>query len=179
MTPAHTLLDAQDIERVLKRIAHNIIEVHKGSAALALVGIQTRGVFLARRLAAIIETIEGVQVPTGTMDITLYRDDWTRITHHPVVQATDIPFSVDGRQVILVDDVLFTGRTIRAAMDALMDIGRPQCIQLAVLVDRGGRELPIQPDYVGMDIPVKADEHIHVRLAEKSGSDEIVLVGRD
>ena len=176
MTPAHTLLDAQDIERVLKRIAHNIIEVHKGSAALALVGIQTRGVFLARRLAAIIETIEGVQVPTGTMDITLYRDDWTRITHHPVVQATDIPFSVDGRQVILVDDVLFTGRTIRAAMDALMDFGRAARIELVVLVDRGHRELPIMANYVGKVVETRRSETVNVLLTEKDGQDRVVLL---
>ena len=176
MTPAHTLLDARDIERVLKRIAHNIIEVHKGSAALALVGIQTRGVFLARRLAAIIETIEGVQVPTGTMDITLYRDDWTRITHHPVVQATDIPFSVDGRQVILVDDVLFTGRTIRAAMDALMDFGRAARIELVVLVDRGHRELPIMANYVGKVVETRRSETVNVLLTEKDGQDRVVLL---
>jgi pyrimidine operon attenuation protein/uracil phosphoribosyltransferase len=176
MTPAHTLLDARDIERVLKRIAHNIIEVHKGSAALALVGIQTRGVFLARRLAAIIETIEGVQVPTGTMDITLYRDDWTRITHHPVVQATDIPFSVDGKQVILVDDVLFTGRTIRAAMDALMDFGRAARIELVVLVDRGHRELPIMANYVGKVVETRRSETVNVLLTEKDGQDRVVLL---
>ena len=176
MTPAHTLLDAQDIERVLKRIAHNIIEVHKGSAALALVGIQTRGVFLARRLAAIIETIEEVKVPTGTMDITLYRDDWTRITHHPVVQATDIPFSVDGRQVILVDDVLFTGRTIRAAMDALMDFGRAARIELVVLVDRGHRELPIMANYVGKVVETRRSETVNVLLTEKDGQDRVVLM---
>jgi pyrimidine operon attenuation protein/uracil phosphoribosyltransferase len=176
MTPAHTLLDARDIERVLKRIAHNIIEVHKGSAALALVGIQTRGVFLARRLAAIIETIEGVQVPTGTMDITLYRDDWTRITHHPVVQATDIPFSVDGRQVVLVDDVLFTGRTIRAAMDALMDFGRAARIELVVLMDRGHRELPIMANYVGKVVETRRSETVNVLLTEKDGQDRVVLL---
>jgi pyrimidine operon attenuation protein/uracil phosphoribosyltransferase len=176
MTPAHTLLDARDIERVLKRIAHNIIEVHKGSAALALVGIQTRGVFLARRLAAIIETIEGVQVPTGTMDITLYRDDWTRITHHPVVQATDIPFSVDGKQVILVDDVLFTGRTIRAAMDALMDFGRAARIELVVLMDRGHRELPIMANYVGKVVETRRSETVNVLLTEKDGQDRVVLL---
>jgi pyrimidine operon attenuation protein/uracil phosphoribosyltransferase len=143
---------------------------------LALVGIQTRGVFLARRLAAIIETIEGVQVPTGTMDITLYRDDWTRITHHPVVQATDIPFSVDGRQVILVDDVLFTGRTIRAAMDALMDFGRAARIELVVLVDRGHRELPIMANYVGKVVETRRSETVNVLLTEKDGQDRVVLL---
>jgi pyrimidine operon attenuation protein/uracil phosphoribosyltransferase len=143
---------------------------------LALVGIQTRGVFLARRLAAIIETIEGVQVPTGTMDITLYRDDWTRITHHPVVQATDIPFSVDGKQVILVDDVLFTGRTIRAAMDALMDFGRAARIELVVLMDRGHRELPIMANYVGKVVETRRSETVNVLLTEKDGQDRVVLL---
>jgi len=176
MTPVHTLLDAQDIDRILKRIAHNIIEVHKGSADLALVGIQTRGVFLARRLAAIIEAIEGAQVPTGTMDITLYRDDWTRITHHPVVQATDIPFSVDGKQVVLVDDVMFTGRTVRAAMDALMDFGRAARIELVVLVDRGHRELPITANYVGKVVETRRSETVNVLLTEKDGQDRVVLI---
>jgi pyrimidine operon attenuation protein / uracil phosphoribosyltransferase len=176
MTPAHTLLDARDIDRILKRIAHNIIEVHKGSAELALVGIQTRGVFLARRLAGIIEVIEGVRIPTGTMDITLYRDDWTRITHHPVVQATDIPFSVDGKQIVLVDDVLFTGRTIRAAMDALMDFGRAARIELVVLVDRGHRELPIMANYVGKMVETRRSETVNVLLAEKDGQDRVVLL---
>jgi pyrimidine operon attenuation protein/uracil phosphoribosyltransferase len=176
MIPAHTLLDAQDIDRILKRIAHNIIEVHKGSANLALVGIQSRGVFLARRLAAIIEAIEGQQVPTGTMDITLYRDDWTRITHHPVVQATHIPFSVDGNQVVLVDDVLFTGRTVRAAMDALMDFGRPARIELVVLVDRGHRELPIMANYVGKMVETRRSETVNVLLTEKDGQDRVVLL---
>lgn len=176
MTPAHTLLDAQDIDRILKRIAHNIIEVHKGSADLVLVGIQTRGVYLARRLAAIIEAIEGVKIPTGTMDITLYRDDWTRITHHPVVQATDIPFSVDAKQVVLVDDVLFTGRTIRAAMDGLMDFGRAARIELVVLVDRGHRELPIQANYVGKVIETRRSETVNVLLTEKDGQDRVVLL---
>jgi len=133
-------------------------------------------VFLARRLAAIIETIEGVQVPTGTMDITLYRDDWTRITHHPVVQATDIPFSVDGKQVVLVDDVLFTGRTIRAAMDALMDFGRAARIELVVLVDRGHRELPIMANYVGKVVETRRSETVNVLLTEKDGQDRVVLL---
>jgi pyrimidine operon attenuation protein/uracil phosphoribosyltransferase len=176
MTAAHTLLDAKDIDRILKRIAHNIIEVHKGSADLALVGIQTRGVYLARRLGAIMEAIEGVQIPTGTMDITLYRDDWTRITPQPVVQATDIPFSVDGRQVVLVDDVLFTGRTVRAAMDALMDFGRAARIELVVLVDRGHRELPIMANYVGKVVETRRSETVNVLLTEKDGQDRVILL---
>jgi pyrimidine operon attenuation protein/uracil phosphoribosyltransferase len=176
MTPSHTILDAQDIDRVLKRITHNIIEVHKGSQDLVLVGIQTRGVYLARRLAELIERIDGARVPTGTMDITLYRDDWTRITRQPVVQATDIPFSVDGKQVVLVDDVLFTGRTIRAAMDALMDFGRADRIELVVLVDRGHRELPIMADYVGKIVETRRSETINVLLTEKDGQDRVVLI---
>jgi pyrimidine operon attenuation protein/uracil phosphoribosyltransferase len=173
MAAAYTILDAQDIDRILKRIAHNIIEVHKGSQELALVGIQTRGVFLADRLQELIARIDGPRVPTGSMDITMYRDDWTRITHQPVVQATDIPFSVDGRQVVLVDDVLFTGRTIRAAMDALMDFGRPDRIELVVLVDRGHRELPIMANYVGKSIETRRSETVNVLLKEKDGQDQV------
>ncbi len=176
MTPSHTLLDARDIERVLQRIAHNIVEVHKGSKDLALVGIQTRGVYLARRLAQLIEQIDDTRVPTGTMDITLYRDDWTSIAYQPVVQATDIPFSVDGKQVVLVDDVLFTGRTVRAAMDALMDFGRADRIELVVLVDRGHRELPIMANYVGKAVETRRSETINVLLTEKDGRDEVVLI---
>lgn len=179
MTVDLTILDARDIERVLKRIAHAIIEVHKGCTPLALVGIQTRGVYLAQRLCDLIAAIEGTRVPTGTMDITLYRDDWTRITHQPVVQATDIPFSVEGQQVVLVDDVLFTGRTIRAAMDALMDFGRPDRIELVVLVDRGHRELPIMADYVGKAVETRRSEMINVLLAEKDGEDRVVVTRTD
>lgn len=174
-----TILDARDIERVLKRIAHNIIEVHRGSGGLLLVGIQTRGVYLAQRLAETIARIEGAPVPTGTMDITLYRDDWTRITHQPVVQATDIPFPVEDRQVVLVDDVLFTGRTVRAAMDALMDFGRPERIELVVLVDRGHRELPIMANYVGTVVETRRSEMITVRLCEKDGEDRVLLSRTD
>ena len=131
------LLDAADISRILTRMTHEILEMHKGAANLSLIGIQTRGVYLAERIQKKIHEIEGAEISTGNMDITLYRDDWTRIGPHPVVQATEISFSVDGRQIILVDDVLFTGRTTRAAMDALIDFGRPDRIELAVLVDRG------------------------------------------
>jgi len=140
-----------------------------------LIGIQTRGVYLAKRLQAKIKEIEGVEIPTGDMDITLYRDDWTRISHHPVVQATDILFSVDEKQIILVDDVLFTGRTTRAAMDAVIDFGRPDRIELAVLVDRGHRELPIQADYVGKIVETRRRETINVLLTEHDGKDKVVL----
>jgi pyrimidine operon attenuation protein/uracil phosphoribosyltransferase len=173
------IMSAEDIDRSLHRIALQIVENNHGVANLAIIGIHTGGVFLADRIQKLIQDRENIELPTGTLDITLYRDDWSLASQNPIVKKTSITFPMEEMVVVLVDDVIFTGRTIRAAMDALMDIGRPQCIQLAVLVDRGGRELPIQPDYVGMDISVKADEHIHVHLAEKSGADEIVLVGRN
>lgn len=170
-----TILDAADIERIIARIAHEILEVHKGAGNLSLIGIQTRGVFLARRIQSLIKKIEGIEIPTGIIDITLYRDDWTRISHHPVVQATDIFFSIDEKQLVLVDDVLFTGRTIRAAMDAIMDYGRPDRIELAVLVDRGHRELPIQANYVGKHVATRRLETVNVHLSEHDGLDRVVL----
>jgi pyrimidine operon attenuation protein/uracil phosphoribosyltransferase len=171
METNNVIMDASDIERTVRRIAHEILEVHRGSENLALVGIHTRGVILAKRLQACISDIEGIRIPAGAMDITLYRDDWTRIGPHPIVHATDIPFSVDGRMLVLVDDVLFTGRTIRAAMDALMDFGRPDRVELAVLVDRGHRELPIQADYVGKAIETRRSETVNVMFAETDGKD--------
>ena len=173
------IMSAEDIDRSLHRIALQIVENNHGVANLAIIGIHTGGVFLADRIQKLIQDRENIALPTGTLDITLYRDDWSLASQNPIVKKTSIAFPMEEMVVVLVDDVIFTGRTIRAAMDALMDIGRPQCIQLAVLVDRGGRELPIQPDYVGMDIQIKADEHVNVRLAEKSGADEIVLVDRN
>ena len=175
MSNREMVMDAKDIERTILRMAHRILEVHKGAAELTLIGIQTRGVFLAKRLQETIRRIEGITVATGEMDITLYRDDWTRISHHPVVQATDILFSVDGKEIILVDDVLFTGRTTRAAMDAIMDFGRPDRIELAVLVDRGHRELPIQADYVGRFIETRRTEMITVCLRENDGEDKVLI----
>ncbi|MDQ1331737.1 MAG: pyrimidine operon attenuation protein / uracil phosphoribosyltransferase [Thermodesulfobacteriota bacterium] len=175
MKKSHTILDAADIERIIARIAHEILEVHKGAGNLSLIGIQTRGVFLARRIQSLIKKIEGIEIPTGVIDITLYRDDWTRISHHPVVQATDIFFSIDEKQIVLVDDVLFTGRTIRAAMDAIMDYGRPDRIELAVLVDRGHRELPVQANYVGKHIATRRLETVNVLLSEHDGIDQVVL----
>ena len=172
-------LDADDIERMLTRMAFEMIEVHRGTQDLVLIGIQTRGVYLADRLQRIITHQEKGEIPTGIIDITMYRDDWTRISHHPVVQTTDIPFAIDGRQVVLVDDVLFTGRTIRAAMDALIDFGRPRSIQLAVLVDRGHRELPIRADYVGKNMPTAMDEEVEVRLKEVDGRDEVAIIRSD
>ena len=170
-----TILDAVDIERILTRITHKILEVHRGAENVTLIGIQTRGVYLAKRIQSKIKEIERVEIPTGDMDITLYRDDWTRISQHPVVQATDILFSVDEKQIILVDDVLYTGRTTRAAMDAVIDFGRPDRIELAVLVDRGHRELPIQADYVGKIVETRRRETINVLLTEHDGEDKVVI----
>lgn len=175
MSRYDTILDAEDIDRILTRITHEILEAHRGAENLALVGIHTRGVYLGKRIQSKIERIEGIELPAGEMDITLYRDDWTRITHNPVVQTTDIPFSVDEKQIILVDDVLFTGRTIRAAMDALIDFGRPDRIELAVLVDRGYRELPIQANYVGKFVETRRSETVNVLLLEQDGEDRVVV----
>ncbi|MFC1815426.1 bifunctional pyr operon transcriptional regulator/uracil phosphoribosyltransferase PyrR [Thermodesulfobacteriota bacterium] len=175
MSTYDTILEAKDINRILTRITHEILEVHKGAGNLSLIGIQTRGVYMARRIQNKIREIEGVEIPTGNIDITLYRDDWTRISHHPIVQATEIFFSVDGQQILLIDDVLFTGRTTRAAMDAVIDFGRPDRIELAVLVDRGHRELPIQANYVGKFIETKRSETINVLLTESDGEDRVVI----
>ena len=171
----HIIIDSSGIERMLTRMAHEILEEHEGTEQLSLIGIQTRGVHMARRLQKRIHAIEGVEVPVGVLDITLYRDDWTRISPHPVIQATDISFSVDGRDILLIDDVLFTGRTIRAAMDALIDFGRPNRIELAVLVDRGHRELPIQANYVGKSMPTRRAENVNVMFSESDGMDQVVL----
>jgi pyrimidine operon attenuation protein / uracil phosphoribosyltransferase len=172
------VMDAQAIQRALVRIAHEIVERGHGTAGLALVGIRSRGVHLAQRLRGILHDIEhGEPVPFGVVDITLYRDDLDRGLQTPVVQGTSIAFPVEGKRILLVDDVLFTGRTIRAAMDALIDFGRPRAIQLAVLVDRGHRELPIRADYVGKNIPTARDEEVSVRLAEADGVDEVLVEG--
>jgi pyrimidine operon attenuation protein/uracil phosphoribosyltransferase len=169
------VMDAQAIARAVVRIAHEILERNRGTANLAVVGIRTRGDVLARRLAAAIERIEGTAVPVGVLDITLYRDDLDRRAERPTVARTEVPFEVAGRTVVLVDDVLYTGRTVRAALDALMDLGRPAAIQLAVLVDRGHRELPIRPDYVGKNLPTSSRERVTVRLTETDGVDEVVI----
>ena len=170
------VMDAQAVQRALVRIAHEIVERGHGTANLALVGIRSRGVHIAQRLRRILHDIDGSEsVPFGVVDITLYRDDVDRRMQNPVVQGTSIDFDVDGRRILLVDDVLFTGRTIRAAMDAIIDFGRPQAIQLAVLVDRGHRELPIRADYVGKNIPTALHEEVAVRLAEADGVDEVVV----
>lgn len=172
-----TIMSARDIERSLSRIALQIVEANRELDSLAIIGIHTGGVFLAKRLQETIQAREQIELPMGTLDITLYRDDWSRVAANPIVKTTDIPFTVEEKTIVLVDDVLFTGRTIRAALDAVIDYGRPSMIQLAVLIDRGGRrELPIQPDYTGMEVEVGANEHIHVLLDESSPTqDEVVL----
>jgi pyrimidine operon attenuation protein/uracil phosphoribosyltransferase len=171
------VMDALAIQRALTRIAHEILERNKGSNELALVGVRSRGVYLAERIRSKMHEIEGGPLaPFGVVDITLYRDDLDRGVQNPVVKGTDIPFAVDGRRILLVDDVLFTGRTVRAAMDALVDFGRPQSIQLAVLVDRGHRELPIRPDYVGKNLPTARGERITVQLVEIDEVDSVLLV---
>ncbi len=169
------LLDAEALRRALVRITHEIIERNKGTEGIALIGIRTRGAVLAARIAAEIEAIERRAVPVGVLDITLYRDDLSRIAHNPIVHSTEIAFDVTDLRLVLVDDVLFTGRTIRAAMDALIDLGRPTAIQLAVLVDRGHRELPIRADYVGKNVPTSLTQRVDVRLQELDGHDAVVI----
>lgn len=172
------ILDEQGIHRAVVRVAHEVLERNGGTEKLALVGIRTRGVHLAERLRQEIQAIEGVQVPLGMLDITLYRDDLQEIGPKPAVGQTEISFDLNGKILVLVDDVLFTGRTIRAALDALIDFGRPLAIQLAVLIDRGHRELPIKADYVGKNVPTHRDEEVILRLKEKDGKDEVVVVKR-
>ena len=173
-TEATAVLTDTDVARALKRMAHEIIERNKGAERLVLMGIRTRGIPLAGRLARQIGSIEGNEVAAGSLDVTLYRDDYARTGPRPLGQ-TSFPAEVDGKVVVLVDDVLYTGRTIRAAMDAVMDYGRPQAIQLAVLVDRGHRELPIRADYVGKNLPTSAEQEVRVHLAESDGVDEVVV----
>jgi len=172
------LMDADRLSRTLSRMAHEILERHPDIRGTVLVGVRTRGVPLARRLAARMKEASGFEPPVGALDITLYRDDLTTVGPQPVLKGTDIPTSIDGRTVVLVDDVLFTGRTIRAALDGVMDLGRPRMIQLAVLVDRGHRELPIRADYVGKNVPTAMDQQVEVLLQETDeGGDEVVVVG--
>jgi pyrimidine operon attenuation protein/uracil phosphoribosyltransferase len=171
------VIDADRMGRSLTRIAHEILERNRGVDELALVGIRTRGVPLAKRIAHTIRDITHHDVPTGALDITLYRDDLMRhaVGPQPVIRRTEIPFSIDNKKILLVDDVLYTGRTTRAALDALIDFGRPKGIQLIVLVDRGHRELPIKADYVGKNLPTNPEESVQVRLQETDGNDEVVL----
>lgn len=170
-----TIMEADQILRAIKRIAHEIVERNAGVADLIVVGIRRRGVFLAERIARDLEAIEGESVPIGTLDITLYRDDFQEIKNWPRIGKTEIKGDITNKVIILVDDVLYTGRTIRAALDQLIDFGRPRMIQLAVLVDRGHRELPIKADYVGKNIPTRSDELVEVRLSELDDNDEVIL----
>jgi len=169
------LMTSEDIRRTLARIAHEIIEQNKAVKNLVLVGMRTRGVPLARRLATLIENFEGLRIPVGALDISLYRDDLNSLDIQPIVQRTDIPVNIDDKSIVLVDDVLYTGRSTRAAMDALIDMGRPKSIQLAVLVDRGHREMPIRANYVGKNIPSSRHEEIQVKLEETDGIDEVAI----
>ena len=174
--PAKVIMSEDEIRRALVRISHEVLESNGGCDNLVLIGVHTRGVPLAHRVAAVMKKSEGVEVPVGNLDIGLHRDDLQYLEAPPVIRPTAIPTDITGKNVVLVDDVLFTGRSIRAAMDALIDFGRPQRIQLAVLVDRGHRELPIRANFVGRNIPSSKDERIQLRLKETDGKDEVVII---
>lgn len=173
------LMSETDMERAIRRMAHEIIETNKGLENVILVGIQRRGVFLAQMIRDVLKQFEQFKVPTGELDITLYRDDLTLLHDHPVVHSTSMPLDITGKIIVLVDDVIYTGRTVRAALDALMDLGRPNIVQLAVLVDRGHRELPIAPNYVGKNVPTSRDEVVEVRVSEVDGVNEVVICERE
>ncbi len=175
MSAKAVILSPEELRRALTRIAHEILERNKGAEHLALIGIHTRGIPIAQRLAAKLQELEGVEVPLGRLDITLYRDDLSEVARQPIIRETEVPFDLAKRRVVLVDDVLYTGRTVRAALDALIDLGRPESIQLAVLVDRGHRELPIRADYVGKNLPTSSSEVVKVRLQETDGVDSVEL----
>jgi pyrimidine operon attenuation protein/uracil phosphoribosyltransferase len=170
------ILDAKQISRALTRIAHEILEQNAGAESLAIIGILTRGAHLAKRIAATIKKLEGIEVPVGLMDISLYRDDVHSKLEQPIVQRTDILFPIASKNIILVDDVLYTGRTIRAALDQIVDFGRPRTVQLAVLVDRGHRELPIKADYVGANIPTSRGDQVVLEVVEKEGTDRVFVI---
>ncbi|HFE64005.1 MAG TPA: bifunctional pyr operon transcriptional regulator/uracil phosphoribosyltransferase PyrR [Caldithrix sp.] len=170
------ILNSEDIQRIITRLAHEIVEKNRGTENLVLVGIHTRGAYLATRISKKIEEIEGGQIPTGFLDITLYRDDFRTRLKQPSVEVTNIPFQIDEKVIVLVDDVLYTGRTVRAALDALMDFGRPVRILLCVLIDRGHRELPIRPDFVGKNIPTSIGEEVKLLLQEVDKEDKVLLV---
>jgi pyrimidine operon attenuation protein/uracil phosphoribosyltransferase len=176
-TAEKQILDEGGIERVIARMAHEILERNQGTQDLLLIGIRTRGVFLAERLQKKLFEIEKKEIPVGILDITLYRDDLSEVGPNPEIHETNIPFNLKGKVVVLVDDVLFTGRTIRAALDALIDFGRPKVIRLAVLVDRGHRELPVKADYVGKNVPTTVQDRVIIRLKETDGRDEAVISG--
>ena len=170
------IMEKEAMERALMRISHEMIERNKGTSELAIIGIRNRGAYLAQKLARCIEKIDNVLVPVGILDITLYRDDLTTVSEQPQVHKTEIDFDITGKKIMLVDDVLYTGRTIRCALDALIDFGRPQYIQLAVLVDRGHRELPIRADYIGKNVPTAQKEAVQVKLIDVDGVDEVVIL---
>ncbi len=172
------IMDQEGVNRAIMRIAHEIIEKNKGSLGLCVVGIRHRGVYIAQRISSCIKQIEGTDVLTGALDITLYRDDLALASGQPLVRKTEIDFDINDKNLVLVDDVLYTGRTIRAALDALIDFGRPKSIQLAVLIDRGHRELPIRADFVGKNIPTSKKESVEVKLEEVDGVDEVVIVNK-
>ena len=175
MKSASQVLDGPSIQRAITRMSHEILEKNKGVGGLALIGIQTRGVILAGRLEKAIESISGRKVPIGILDINLYRDDLTRVSEQPVIKKTEINFDLNGQTIVLVDDVLYTGRTVRCALDALVDFGRPKKIELAVLIDRGHRELPIRADFVGKNIPTSEEETVHVHLSETDKVEEVLV----
>ena len=178
--PERQIMNQEDVRRALTRVAHEILEHNRGAEELVIVGIHTRGVHIARRIAANLAEFEDIEVPVATLDVSLYRDDnRVRSQSQTKLQPTDIPMGIQGMRVVLVDDVLYTGRTIRAAMDALVDFGRPQQIQLAILLDRGHRELPIRADYVGQNLPTAFNERVKVRLMETDGADEVALILKD
>jgi pyrimidine operon attenuation protein/uracil phosphoribosyltransferase len=172
---ARSMMDADQIRRAVTRLGHEIVERQGGTDGLVLIGIQRRGVVLARRLADAIAASERVRLPVGALDISLYRDDLSELANYPIVRPTELPFDITDRTVVLIDDVLFTGRTVRAAMDALIDFGRPRAVRLAVLVDRGHRELPIRADYVGRNLPTARAERVNVHVLELDGIDEVEL----
>ncbi len=169
------VMDEQTIQRAITRIAHEILEKNEGTDDIALVGIRRRGVPLAKRISKKIIEVEGKNIPVGILDITLYRDDLSLLAEYPVIKGTEINFSIENKKVVLVDDVLFTGRTARAAIDAIMDMGRPKGIQLAILIDRGHRELPIRADYVGKNMPTSKSELVHVKIKEVDGVDKVTI----
>ena len=175
LTDKTVLMDSEGIRRALTRISHEIVEKNKGVDNIVLVGIRTRGVPIAERLATVIEEIEGKKPPVGVLDITLYRDDLSTLSYQPIVHPTELPVDIAGNTVVLVDDVLYTGRTIRAALDAIIDMGRPKTIQLAVLIDRGHRELPIRADFVGKNVPTSSREVVSVQLKNTDGSEKVVI----
>ncbi len=169
------IMDSEGLKRALKRIAHEIVEKNKGPKNLALIGIHRRGVPIAKRIAGYIEEFEGVKIDIGTLDITFYRDDLSLLADHPIIKGTDIAFDINKKTIVLCDDVLYTGRTVRAALDAMMDLGRPNYIQLAVIVDRGHRELPIRADFIGKNIPTSKNEFVEVRVKEFDGVDNVAI----